>query len=51
MTCRKCNGKSVVLDSREHQDGTIRRRRECLECKCRWTTHEREVTHGDSKGV
>lgn len=38
--CKKDNDK--VIDTRPSEDGsTIRRRRECLECAKRFTTHER----------
>ncbi len=38
--CRKDNDK--VIDTRPGEDGTVtRRRRECLECGKRYTTHER----------
>ena len=38
--CKKDNDK--VIDTRPSEDGsTIRRRRECLECSKRFTTHER----------
>ncbi len=38
--CKKDNDK--VIDTRPSEDGsTIRRRRECLECNKRFTTHER----------
>lgn len=40
MTCPYCDGASKVVDSRPIPDG-IRRRRECLECARRFTTHER----------
>ena len=41
MNCPHCNhSESRVLDSREINDG-IRRRRECLRCKGRFTTYER----------
>lgn len=42
MKCPKCgNGEDKVLDSRSVRDGaTIRRRRECVACGCRFTTHE-----------
>ena len=42
MKCPKCgNGEDKVLDSRSVRDGaTIRRRRECVACGCRVTTHE-----------
>ncbi|MBO6302506.1 MAG: transcriptional repressor NrdR [Ruminiclostridium sp.] len=40
MRCPECGfADSKVIDSRP-TDGKIRRRRECLECKCRFTTYE-----------
>jgi len=40
IPCPICdNPESIVLDSRPHEKG-IRRRRECVECKVRWTTME-----------
>jgi transcriptional repressor NrdR len=43
MKCPFCHADNDrVIDSRSHQDGfAIRRRRECLNCKRRYTTHER----------
>lgn len=43
MRCPSCGYlESKVVDSRPSDDGaTIRRRRECLECKHRFTTYER----------
>lgn len=43
MKCPKCAHSEIkVTDSRDGKDGTsIRRRRECLKCKHRFTTHER----------
>ena len=43
MRCPACgHPESKVVDSRPSDDGaTIRRRRECLECKHRFTTYER----------
>ncbi len=43
MKCPKCGCiESKVIDSRPAEDyKTIRRRRECLECKYRFTTYER----------
>ena len=43
MKCPYCNDiEDKVIDSRVSRDGeTIRRRRECLACKKRFTTHER----------
>ena len=41
MLCPYClKGETKVLDSRDSVDGT-RRRRECLQCKRRFTTYER----------
>lgn len=42
MKCPKCgNDNDKVLDSRSSREGaSIRRRRECLSCGCRYTTHE-----------
>jgi transcriptional repressor NrdR len=42
MNCPFCRGASKVVDSRPIPDG-IRRRRECLRCGRRFTTHERIV--------
>ena len=40
MRCPECGFEdSKVIDSRP-TDGKIRRRRECLSCKCRFTTYE-----------
>ena len=43
MKCPFCHvDNDRVIDSRSHQDGfAIRRRRECLGCKRRYTTYER----------
>ncbi len=43
MRCPYCeHSESKVIDSRESKNGfTIRRRRECLSCKRRFTTYER----------
>lgn len=42
MKCPKCsNDNDKVLDSRSVRDGAaIRRRRECVNCGCRFTTYE-----------
>lgn len=42
MNCPYCEETSKVVDSRPTHDG-IRRRRECLTCGRRFTTHERIV--------
>lgn len=40
MKCPECGYEdSKVIDSR-HAENKIRRRRECLSCKCRFTTYE-----------
>jgi transcriptional repressor NrdR len=46
MKCPSCHGDNDrVIDSRSSQDGfAIRRRRECLDCKRRYTTFERIET-------
>ena len=38
--CPKCHADSAVLDSRTKQHGIIRRRRQCKDCKYRWSTVE-----------
>ena len=44
MKCPQCNfNDSRVLDTRLQKDGEIRRRRECLECKTRFSTLERAL--------
>lgn len=42
MRCPKCGSQDdKVIDSRAARDGAcIRRRRECLNCECRFTTYE-----------
>jgi len=48
MQCPFCHADNDrVIDSRAHQDGfAIRRRRECLGCKRRYTTYERAEESG-----
>jgi len=42
MRCPFCRiDNDRVIDSRASEDGAIRRRRECLSCKRRYTTYER----------
>ena len=42
MQCPVCGSNStIVTDSRACADGTIRRRRECVDCRSRFTTYER----------
>lgn len=41
MLCPSCGNESKTVDSRPSSDGTaVRRRRECLSCKLRWSTRE-----------
>lgn len=41
MKCPFCSSSdSKVIDSRPAENNSIRRRRECLECKARFTTYE-----------
>ena len=45
MKCPFCGGTdSKVVDSRDTETGTIRRRRECQDCRKRFTTYERIET-------
>ena len=45
MKCMFCGEtESKVIDSRATEDGSIRRRRECLNCGKRFTTYETVVT-------
>lgn len=42
MNCPYCHKpKTKVLDTRENEAGSIRRRRECKKCKKRFTTYEK----------
>lgn len=42
MMCPFCNAEDTkVIDSRRNEDFSIRRRRECLNCKKRFTTYEK----------
>lgn len=45
MECPYCSGTTKVTDKRKSPEG-IRRRRECLKCRKRFTTYER-IDHGD----
>ena len=42
MLCPECGKDSMVIDSRATPNGSVRRRRRCLDKKCaiRWTTYE-----------
>lgn len=53
MICKNCNGDSKVLETRYADKlrivgfSGVRRRRECLKCKHRFTTYETEVLLSD----
>ena len=38
--CSRCGADSEVTESRVKPDGTVRRRRQCVECGFKWTTIE-----------
>ena len=40
MRCPRCNTETYVIDSRPTPADEIRRRRQCPECKYRFTTYE-----------
>lgn len=40
MNCPKCGGDSQCKDSRLNANNEVRRRRQCVECRHLWTTHE-----------
>jgi len=44
MNCPICGGQTCVVDSRPNEDST-RRRRECAECKHRFSTVEIDVDY------
>ncbi len=43
MNCPRCNSSTKTLETRHVPDGAVRRRRECTECRHRFTTYERAV--------
>ena len=46
MKCPYCSSNKIrVVDKRASDEKSIRRRRECLKCKKRFTTYERIETH------
>jgi len=46
MKCPYCSNKTKVTNKRASGiEGEVRRRRECLKCKKRFTTHEKIVQH------
>ena len=40
MVCPECGYNTYIIDTRIRPDETIRRRRQCVECKYRFTTVE-----------
>ncbi len=52
MRCPKCScQEDKVIDSRSIKEGSgVRRRRECIECNFRYTTHE-EILNDDIKVI
>lgn len=44
MFCPNCGKETGVIDSRETEENSIRRRRECFSCGSRFTTYERIET-------
>lgn len=40
MRCPTCSGLTRVTSTYQNEDGRVRRRRECLICKKRFTTRE-----------
>ena len=50
MICRRCDGSTRVLETRETEDKElIRRIRECIKCGCKSTTYEFVVTNDKDK--
>lgn len=52
--CPECGGQTRVLDTRHHDAGereSIRRRRQCRQCPCRFTTLETIAMPGRGKAV
>lgn len=51
MICPKCYGKTTVYDSREQDNGTVKRYRTCRECKARFVTVETIIPpHTEEEG-
>ena len=40
MLCNHCQAKTDVIDSRIQEDGSVKRRRECVVCKMRFSSRE-----------
>lgn len=43
MHCPNCNRETSVVDTRRSEDNSMRRRRECKQCRYRFTTTEQLV--------
>ena len=48
MDCPKCQGLTKVLDTRQVESG-LKRRRKCLECDFRFTTHEQILKYSSEQ--
>lgn len=46
MRCIECGENTQVLTTYQNKDGRVRRRRECIDCKTRFTTHEHPIVAG-----
>lgn len=44
MNCPYCGCETIVVDSRQNED-SVRRRRECAECKGRFSTIEVDIDY------
>jgi transcriptional repressor NrdR len=43
VNCPRCDSPTKTLETRRVPDGAVRRRRECTQCRHRFTTYERAV--------
>lgn len=51
MRCPVCQSSTSVIDTRDAPHSGVRRRRECVSCKHRYSTYENEVGVGDSLNI
>lgn len=52
MLCPECLGRTHVIDKRVIRQGAeSRRRRECMECSHRFTTHETATKDSDARDL
>jgi transcriptional regulator NrdR family protein len=49
MNCPDCNRPTSVINSRTSPSGFVRRRRECVRCKLRYTTLEMPQAYSDAR--